>query len=60
MQFDYKTIMSNNKNIETIHPDDFPPRFDTYYQDEENERVFISNLCQPSEKEEEGSWMAKT
>ena len=44
--------MLNIKNIETLHPGDFPPRFDTYYQDEENKRVFISNLCQPSEKEE--------
>lgn len=44
--------MLNIKNIETLHPGDFPPRFDTYYQDEENKRVFISNLCQPSERNE--------
>ena len=44
--------MSNNQNIETFYANEFPPRFDTYYQDEENKRVFISNLCQPSEKKE--------
>ena len=44
--------MSNNQNIETIDANELPPRFDTYYQDEENKQVFISNLCQPSEKEE--------
>lgn len=44
--------MSNNQNIETIHPDNFPPHFDTYYQDEENKRGFVSYLCQPSERDD--------
>lgn len=44
--------MSNIENIVKNNNDGFPPRLDTYYQDEDNPLVFISWLCQPSERDE--------
>ena len=52
LQFYLNAEMSNIENIVENNNDGFPPRLDTYYQDEENPLVFISWLCQPSERDE--------
>ena len=54
LQFDLDTIMSNNKDIVETNDSygDTPPRLESYYQDDNNELVFVSNFCQPSEREE--------
>ena len=46
--------MSIYKNIVEIHEKYgvIPPHPETYYQDVNNEHVFISHQCQPSEREE--------
>lgn len=46
--------MSNNKNIIGTHEkyDVIPPHPESYYQDEKNERVFVSHQSQPSERKE--------
>ena len=54
LQFDFYSIMSNNQNIVEIYDNDgiTPPHPESYYQDENNEYVYISNLSQPSERDE--------
>lgn len=46
--------MSNNQNIVKNHDDDgiIPPHPESYYQDENNECVYISSLSHPSERDE--------